>query len=757
MASKNKYIVFAVIGIAAASGAAWWLQKPAQSVRSEAPADGRGSAAPAGAAAKGGGAGRPVAVEAVAVRQMALRDDAEAVGSLRSRQSVVLRPEVSGRITALNFRDGERVRRGQVLVQFDDQLPRAQVQQSQAELSIAQANHKRNQELVAQGFISQRSVDESAANLEVARAKLSLAQATASRLKIVAPFDGIAGIRGVNVGDYLKDGADIVNVEDLDVVYVDFRLPERLQSKVRTGQTAQVAFDALPGVRYSAVVQAINPQIDADGRSVVVRGCIDNRRLQLRPGMFARVTAVFSERSDARVIPEEAIVPDGSSPYVFKIVDGKEPGSRVARRTPVKLGARTPGFVEVVDGLAMGDVVVTAGQQRIQKDGTPVRVVELGKPGKQSNGGAPSPARAAASAGAAGADRAAGAAALAQPGIDRDHVAVAADRLGGTGLDAVRAPGLLRPAVRAQAGLEGHVARLLELADEFAQRLHRERLLEGVAPRRGVAVGQLDALEERLGGQVEHEVEALAACRVGTREVDRADLSTGSDAGAVAATGIHIDLQIPADRALGAGLHAGVAAHAQLEVDRVVLRPFEIEGAQVTRKRQRLARPHRIRIDRRQLHVRGARSDQHRRLEAAGQALRPAQRRARLTDDQEAASGRHLHRRHRLGVGQRGRGDDQCGELGACGCGFDRPAGVLAQIEEADALARALRLRQLAEERGFLRTGDMHLAAGGERRLERRQLGPAQGVVTRGRRQARGVEREAAVAVAKMNAGGINA
>lgn len=381
MASKNKYIVFAVIGIVAASGAAWLLQKPAQSPRTEAPAEGRAGAAPGGAAARGGGAGRTAAVEAVAVRQMALRDEAEAVGSLRSRQSVVLRPEVSGRITALNFRDGQRVRRGQVLVQFDDQLPRAQVQQSQAELSIAQANHQRNQELVAQGFISQRSVDESAANLEVARAKLSLAQATASRLKIVAPFDGVAGIRGVNVGDYLKDGADIVNIEDLDVVYVDFRLPERLQSKVRTGQTAQVAFDALLGVRYSALVQAINPQIDADGRSVVVRGCIDNRRLQLRPGMFARVKAVFSERSDARVIPEEAVVPDGSSPYVFKLVDGKEPGSRVAKRTPVKLGARTPGFVEVVDGLAVGDMVVTAGQQRIQKDGAAVRVVELGKPG----------------------------------------------------------------------------------------------------------------------------------------------------------------------------------------------------------------------------------------------------------------------------------------------------------------------------------------------------------------------------------------
>ena len=330
-------------------------------------------------------------VEATKVRQMTMRDDAEAVGSLRSRRSVVLRPEISGRITQLNFSDGQRVRKGQLLVQLDDQLPRAQVQQSRAELSIARANHKRNQELVAQGFISQRSVDESAANLEVAEAKLALAEATAQRLRIVAPFDGVAGIRGVNVGDYLKDGADIVNVEDLDAVYVDFRLPERLQNKVKTGQTARVAFDALPGVQYSAVVLAINPQIDADGRSLAVRGCIDNRRLQLRPGMFARVTAVFGERSDANVVPEEAIVPDGAAPYVLRVVAGPEEGSQVAKRTTVRLGARTPGFVEVVEGLAPGDVVVTAGQQRLQRDGTAVRVVELGQPpaGRSAAGAEP--------------------------------------------------------------------------------------------------------------------------------------------------------------------------------------------------------------------------------------------------------------------------------------------------------------------------------------------------------------------------------
>lgn len=399
MASKTRYIVVAVVGIAAASGAAWWLQRPNAPQKTDgaaAPTGGNGPSAGARGPGGPGGAGRVVAVEATPVRQMALRDDAEAVGSLRSRRSVVLRPEVSGRITQLNFTDGQRVRQGQLLVQFDDQLPRAQVQQSQAELSIAQANHKRNQDLVAQGFISQRSVDESAANLEVAQAKLSLSQATASRLRILAPFDGIAGIRGVNVGDYLKDGADIVNVEDLDAVYVDFRLPERLQGKVRTGQTARVAFDALPGVRYAAVIQAINPQIDADGRAVAVRGCIDNRRLQLRPGMFARVTTVFAERANARVVPEEAIVPEGSNAFVYKVVDGKEPGTRVTQRTAVTLGARAPGLVEVVGGLSADDLVITAGQQRIQRDGTAVRVVVLGQPESgKGKGAAAGPARAA--------------------------------------------------------------------------------------------------------------------------------------------------------------------------------------------------------------------------------------------------------------------------------------------------------------------------------------------------------------------------
>lgn len=390
MASKALYTVVAVVGIAAASGAAWWYQnKPSK------PSDAAvaGAPAPRGAASgPGGGAGRPPGVEVARVETMRLTDDAQAVGSLRSRQGVIVRPEVSGRITQLNFRDGDRVRKGQLLVQLDDQLPLAQVQQAQAELSIAQANHKRNQELVAQNFISQRSVDESAANLQVAQAKLSLAQATAARLRIVAPFDGITGIRTVNVGDYLKDGADIVNIEDIAAIFVDFRLPERFQTKVQRGQRAVVDIDALPGRKFTAVVQAIDPLVDANGRSVGIRGCIDNRALQLRPGMFARVTAVFGERENARVIPEEAIVPQGGRQTVIKLVDGPDGDTKIAQRVEVKVGIRRPGRVEITDGLQPGDLVVTAGQQRVQRDGMPVRVIDMARPAggpRQGQGGTP--------------------------------------------------------------------------------------------------------------------------------------------------------------------------------------------------------------------------------------------------------------------------------------------------------------------------------------------------------------------------------
>ncbi len=391
MAYKKQYAVVAVLGLGLASGAAWWFQNKSS-------ASGSGEAAPPSSTAAGpASSGRAPAVEVAKVDTVTLVDETQAVGSLRSRQSVMLRPEVGGRVKQIFFSDGQRVRKGQVLVQFEDQLQLAQLSQAKAELSIAEANAKRNQELVAQNFISQRSLDESAAALEVSRAKMALADATLQRLKVRAPFDGITGLKQFHVGDYLKDGADMVNLEDMDAVLVDFRLPERFQAKIRSGQTAQLTLDALPGRPFTAVVQAVDPLIEVNGRSVGVRGCIDNRHQQLRPGMFARVNAVFGVRENAVVIPEEAIIPQGGRTFVAKLVAGDKPDALVSERVLVKVGLRQPGKVEILEGLVAGDTVVTAGHQRLQKDGTVVRVVQVppsggANTGAQVNAGAAAPA-----------------------------------------------------------------------------------------------------------------------------------------------------------------------------------------------------------------------------------------------------------------------------------------------------------------------------------------------------------------------------
>lgn len=389
MAYKKKYAVLALLGLGLASGAAWWLQnKPAASV------DSAKSAVAAGAAGAGAAPARPPAVEVAKVETVTLVDETQAVGSLRSRQGVMLRPEVGGRVKQIFFNDGQRVRKGQLMVQFEDQLQQAQLAQAKAELSIAQANHQRNQDLVAQNFISKRSVDESGAAMEVSQAKLALADATLQRLKVLAPFDGITGLKQINVGDYLKDGADMVNVEDMDAVLLDFRLPERFMAKIRAGQKAQLTVDALPGRAFTAIVQAVDPLIEANGRSVGVRGCIDNRQQQLSPGMFARVNAVLGVREKAMVIPEEAIIPQGGRSFVVKLVAGDKPDSWVSERVAVKTGLRQPGKVEILEGLAAGDTVVTAGHQRLQKDGTAVRVVDVSQAagGRAAGGAAPSTA-----------------------------------------------------------------------------------------------------------------------------------------------------------------------------------------------------------------------------------------------------------------------------------------------------------------------------------------------------------------------------
>lgn len=314
--------------------------------------------------------GRAATVDVATVRSMTLVDEVNAVGSIQSNQSVVIRPEVSGRITELNFNDGQQIKKGQLLVAFDSAVNQAEVQQARAELNIAKANFERNVDLAKQKFISVRARDESQANVQVLEAKLALAQARLSKLEIRAPFSGIVGIRNVSIGDYVKDGADLVNLEDISSVKVDFRVPERYADRIRKGQALEVAVDALPGKVFRARVDAIDPQVDSSGRSALLRGRIENPEGRLKPGMFARVRVILAERQNALMVPEEAIVPEGDKRIVWKVVGGK------AIKADVRTGLRRAAKVEIIEGLQAGDMVVTAGQIRLSSDGTPVHLAQ---------------------------------------------------------------------------------------------------------------------------------------------------------------------------------------------------------------------------------------------------------------------------------------------------------------------------------------------------------------------------------------------
>ena len=387
---KKLQAVLAVAGLGLALAGAWWLQNRsaasallAQSggaapMAASAPGDGRAPAGP-GAAGPGAGAGGPVNVEVGKVSRMRLENDATAVGSLRSNQGVMMRPEVSGRVVKLGFADGQRVQRGQLLAQLDDTLQQAQLRQAEAQAGIARTNLQRSRELLAQAFVSQSAVDQNASALEVAQAQVALAQAQLVRMRVLAPFDGVAGLRNVNIGDYVKDGADLVNIEDNSSVWVDFRLPERYLGQLKAGQAVELAMDAVPGPIYKARVVALDSQLDANGRSVLVRSRLANVDGKLRSGMFARARVVFSVREAALVVPEEALVPQGDKQFIIKLVAGSK--GLVSQRVPALIGQRADGRVELLAGVAEGDAVVLAGQGRLMRaDGVPVRVVDINRP-----------------------------------------------------------------------------------------------------------------------------------------------------------------------------------------------------------------------------------------------------------------------------------------------------------------------------------------------------------------------------------------
>ena len=324
-----------------------------------------GSASPA-AAPGGKPQGPPVKV--VMVRESAVTDDVTAVGSLLAEESVVIRPEIAGRIVKIHFVEGESINAGAPLVSMDTSDLRAKLAANEADVTVNRQRFERAKNMAGQKFVSQQAVDEANSNLSRAIALKQETLAQLAKAEIRAPFKGMLGLRKVSTGAYLKAGEDIVNLEDIGSLKLDFRVPEAFLSKIAKGQDVNVRVDAFPKETFSGKIFAIEPAIDAQTRTVLLRARIPNAEAKLMPGLFARVNLILERRGTALVVPEEAIVPKGNESLVVKVVDGK------AEFVPVKIGRRRPGEVEIVEGLKVNDTVVTDGQIKLQP-GAPVTVM----------------------------------------------------------------------------------------------------------------------------------------------------------------------------------------------------------------------------------------------------------------------------------------------------------------------------------------------------------------------------------------------
>jgi len=360
LASMQKSSLVPAVVVALAVGAGVGYFSP-RLFHAGAPA---GAAAPDEVKAKGPQA---ILVEAQKVSRKPFERGITAVGSLRSNESVTLRPEVAGRISEIRFTEGQRVEKGQVLIRLDDSVPRAEFEQARANFTLAKSNYDRSIELQQKGFISKQAKDEADNAMKVQQAAMVLAQVRLDKNDIRAPFGGVIGLRNVSVGDYIGAGQDLVALEAIDPLKVDFRIPEIYLSQIRTGQTLQISLDAMPDKSFGGTVYAISPLIDTGGRSIVMRAQVKNPGGQLRPGMFARVKLLLDTPAQALAVPEAALVPVGDDQFVYRVQNGR------AERVQVEVGQRREAMVEIVSGLAEDDVIVVAGAQKL-RDGVPVKL-----------------------------------------------------------------------------------------------------------------------------------------------------------------------------------------------------------------------------------------------------------------------------------------------------------------------------------------------------------------------------------------------
>jgi multidrug efflux system membrane fusion protein len=319
----------------------------------------------------------PAQIAAVTAKSAAVPRFATGIGSLAAVHQVTITPEIGGRVTAILFTPGATVAAGDPLVQLNDGPERGDLANYEAQARLAAISLQRSQALAQRQVGPQQTVDQNQAQLDEGRAQILKTAAVIAQKLIRAPFAGRLGVRQIDLGQYLSPGAAIVSLTDLHTLYVNFTLPSTMRAEIAPGQRVNITADAFPGRAFTATIAVIEPQIRADTRTLMVQASLPNPDEALLPGMFVNAAVVLPPEPDRVVLPETAVdyTLYGDSVYVIR-EEGKDAGGKPvlkAFRTPVKTGARWADNVAILSGVAPGELVVAAGQIKLQ-DGAPVIV-----------------------------------------------------------------------------------------------------------------------------------------------------------------------------------------------------------------------------------------------------------------------------------------------------------------------------------------------------------------------------------------------
>jgi membrane fusion protein (multidrug efflux system) len=324
----------------------------------------------------------PTAVTTDVAKQSEWQPTLESVGSVTAVNGVTVSTDLAGIVRQIAFESGSKVRAGDLLVRLDTRQEEAQLHQAEAQRDWASVSLKRDKDLVEKHAISQSDYDNAEATYRQVQASVDQYNAVIARKTLRAPFDGVAGIRQVNLGQYLKEGDPIVTVQAFDPIYVNFSLPQQDLSKLAVGEPVLLRVDAFGDRPFNGTITAINSLVDQATRNVQVQATFANSDSRLRPGMFAKVSVLMSERQNVVAVPATAIhyAPYGDS--IFIVSEMKDPKGKEYKGVKeqfIKLGQSRGDMIAVVSGLKPGDEVVTSGVFRL-KSGARVTVNNRIKP-----------------------------------------------------------------------------------------------------------------------------------------------------------------------------------------------------------------------------------------------------------------------------------------------------------------------------------------------------------------------------------------